>query len=178
MHSDSRDSLIRPTTEFSLDTASPTSPHMLRFKGRPVVAVQGSVVEAQFRLPDGSALVLVSDHTPFEEVLTLSLIGPDLRERDRALVGGAYPQGFLAYAAGRGTNQVEFCWHDLDLVATVARHWSWLSLRRRWLSLEDTIPQRDPARRRAGRNPLAPSFGATLWAKLRIVRQPEGRKTQ
>ncbi len=117
---------------------------MLLFKGRPVVAVPGLVAEAQFILDDRSTLVLVSDNTPFHEVLTISLIGPDLRERDRVLVGGAYPQGFLAYAEPYGGNEVAFCWHDLDLVVTVRSYWSWLSLRRRWLKLRDTVPQRDP----------------------------------
>jgi hypothetical protein len=101
-----------------------------------------------------------------------------LRERDRVLVGGAYPQGFLAYAAGKGTNQVEFCWHDAELVATVARYWSWMSLRRRWLSLEDTIPQRDPTRRATRRRPRLPIPIATAWAKLRTLLESYGRKVR
>ncbi len=134
---------IRTTTDFSVEAGGKGSPNMLLFKGRPVVAVPGLVVEAQFTLSDRSILVLVSDNTPFHEALTLSLVGPDLRERDRVLVGGAYPQGFLAYAEPHGADEVAFCWHDLELVVTVRRYWSWLSLRRRWLKLRDTVPQRE-----------------------------------
>ena len=141
---------MRATEDFSVEPGSKGSPNMLHFKGRPVVAVQGLVVEAQFVLTDRSTLVFVSDNTPFHEVLTLSLIGPNLRERDRTMVGGAYPQGFLAYAEPHGLDEVAFCWHDLDLVVTIRQHWSWLSLRRRWLRLRDTVPQREPpARARA-----------------------------
>ncbi len=131
--------------DFSVEPGRKGVPNMLQFKGRPIVAVTGLVVETQFALPDRSTLVLVSDNTPFQEVLTLCLIGPDLRERDRVLVGGAYPHGFLAYAERHGPQEVAFCWHDLDLVVTIGRYWSWLSLRRRWLKLRDTVPQREPA---------------------------------
>ena len=131
--------------DFSVEPGRKGADNMLQFKGRPVVAVPGLGVEAQFVFPDRSTLVLVSDNTPFQEVLALCLIGPDLRQRDRAMVGGAYPQGFLAYAERRGPEEVGFCWHDLELVVTVRRYWSWLSLRRRWLKLRDTVPQREPA---------------------------------
>ena len=135
--------------DFSVEPGSDDAPTMLHFKGRPVVAVQGSTVEAQFAFQDRSTLVLISDNTLFKEVLTLSLIGPDLRERDRVMVGGAYTQGFLAYAERHSPDEVAFCWHDLDLVVTVRRYWSWLSLRHRWLKLRDTIPQRQPVARAA-----------------------------
>ena len=137
---------IRPIDEFAIEVAPKGQLNMLRYKGHPVVPVQGSVVEAQFRFPDQSTLVLVADHTPFEELLTILLIGPNLQERDRVLVGGAYPQGFLAYAAPEGPGEVGFCWHDLDLIVTVRQYWSWFSLRRRWLKLRDTVPQREPAK--------------------------------
>ena len=137
----------RPKGDFAVEAGTGGVPNMLLFKGRPVVAVAGLAVEAQFGFADGSTLVLISDNTPFKEVLTLTLIGPDLRERDRVLVGGAYPQGFLAYAERHGPDEVAFCWHDLDLVAVVRRYWSWFKLRRRWLRLRDTVPQR------AGRAP-------------------------
>ena len=135
---------VRTTEGFSVQAGGKGVPNTLQFRGRPVTAVQGLVVEAQFDLGDRSTLVLVSDNTPFHEVLTLSLVGPDLRERDRVMVGGAYPQGFLAYAEPHGPGEIAFCWHDLDLVVTVRRYWSWLSLRRRWLKLRDTVPQREP----------------------------------
>ena len=136
---------MRTTADFTLEAGTKGAPNMLLYKGRPVVAVPGLVVEAQFVLEDGSTVVLVSDNTPFHEVLSIALIGPDLRERDRVLVGGAYPQGFLAYAEPHGADEVAFCWHDLDLVVTIRRYWSWLTLRRRWLKLRDTVPQREPA---------------------------------
>ena len=130
--------------DFSVELGPKGSLNILHFKGRPVVPMQGSTVEAQFTLSDRSTLVLISDNTLYQEVLTLSLIGPDLRERDRVMVGGAYAQGFLAYAERHSPDEVAFCWHDLDLVVTVGRYWSWLSLRYRWLKLRDTMPQRAP----------------------------------
>lgn len=144
---------MRVTEDFSIEAGLAGSPNTLQFKGRPVTAVPGQVVEAQFSLPDHSTLVLVSDNTPFKEILTLCLIGPELRERDRVKVGGAYPQGFLAYAERLSPEEVGFCWHDLDLVVTVRRYWSWLSLRRRWLSLRDTVPQRAPVVRAGAPTP-------------------------
>ena len=140
--------LPRPMDDFAVEAGVGGAPNMLQFKGRPVVAVPGLTVEAQFTFPDHSTLVLVSENTPFKEMLTITLIGPDLKERDRVLVGGAYHQGFLAYAERRGADEVAFCWHDLDLVVVVRRYWSWFKLRRRWLRLRDTIPQR-PVRVRA-----------------------------
>jgi hypothetical protein len=139
----------RPADEFTLEPGRKGESATLQFKGRPVVPVDGDKVEAEFHFPDGSFLVLVSDNTSFEEVLTIILVGPDLRQRDRVLVGGAYPQGFLAYAERLGANEVAFCWHDLDLVVTIGRHWSWMNLRRRWLKLRDTVPQREPGKSKA-----------------------------
>ena len=136
---------IRPANEFAIEVDPKGALNMLQFKGHPVVPVQGTVVEAQFRFPDQSTLVLVGDHTPFEELLTILLIGPNLQERDRVLVGGAYPQGFLAFAAPEGPDEVGFCWHDLELVVRVRQYWNWFSMRRRWLKLRDTVPQRGPA---------------------------------
>ena len=136
---------MRPIDDFSIQAGGKGDLNTLQFKGRLVIAVLGLVVEAQFALPDGSALVLIGDNTPFHEVLTIALIGPDLRQRDRVLVGGAYPQGFLAYAEPHDTDELAFCWHDLDLIVTIRPYWSWLSLRRRWLRLRDTVPQREPA---------------------------------
>ena len=138
---------VRAMNDFAIEAGLGGAPNMLQFKGRPVAAVEGLVVEAEFGFPDHSMLVLVSDNTPFREVLTLCLVGPDLRERDRVKVGGAYPQGFLAYAERMGADEIAFCWHDLDLVVTVRRYWSWLTLRRRWLKLRDTVSQRAPGAR-------------------------------
>ncbi|WP_158747025.1 hypothetical protein [Acidisphaera sp. L21] len=137
----------RSADEFTLEPGRNGSPATLQFKGRPVAAVDGDRVEAQFRFADHNALVLVSNNTPHQEVLSVILVGPNLRQRDRVLVGGAYAQGFLAYAERQGENEVAFCWHDLDLIVSVGRYWSWMSLRRRWLKLRDTVPQREPGTR-------------------------------
>ena len=137
-----------PMEDFTIEPGRNGAADMLQFKGRPVVAVTGQVVEAQVGFPDHSTLVLVSDNRPFQEVLTLLLVGPNLRVLDSVMVGGAYPQGFLAYAERHSPDEIAFCWHDLDLVVAVRRYWSWLRLRRRWLALRDTVPQREPTVRK------------------------------
>ena len=74
------------------------------------------------------------------------LVGPDLRQRDRVIVGGGLsPRLPGPMPSAAGPRRLRFCWHDLDLVVTVRRYWNWFNLRRRWLRLRDTVPQRDPA---------------------------------
>ncbi len=145
----------RPVSVFTLqpigDARRPSAATLL-YKGRPVAAIEARVIEAQFRLPDGRALILASNDEPFAERLVVLLLGPDLRPCDSMLLGGATTPGFLAYAEAHGPDEVAFCWHDLEQVVRVRMRRSWFGLRTRWLSLRDLVPQRAPARRwRQGR---------------------------
>ena len=141
---------IRPVEEFSL-RALPSQGNQamgeLLHLGRVVADVAARILEAQFRLADGSTLVLVSDDTMFVETITILLVGPDLRVRDEMAVGGATTPGFLAYAEAHGADAVAFCWHDHEQVVTVRRRRAWHGLRTNWLAMRDLVPQRDPARR-------------------------------
>jgi hypothetical protein len=128
--------------EFSISATS-TVPRPVLHQGKRVATVEARVIEAQFRFPDGSTLLLASDDEPFEERLTLLYLGPDLRERDRVLVGGAYTPGFLAYAEPRGPAEVAFCWHDLEQVVAIRPRHTWFGLRTRWLTVRDLIAQQD-----------------------------------
>ncbi len=110
--------------------------------GNRVTTVDGTVIEAQFRFPDGSTLLLVSDNEPFKEMLTLLYLAPNLSVRDRMLVGGAFTPGFLAYAEVHGPASIAFCWHDLEQVVTIRPYRALFGLRRRWLTVTDLVPQR------------------------------------
>ncbi len=123
----------------------------LLHEGRRVATLEARVLEAQFRLADGSTLLLASSDEAFEERLSLLLLGPDLKQRDLLLIGGATTPGFLAYAEAHGPDEIAFCWHDLEQVVTVRPCRSFLGLRRRWLTLRDLVPQRDLRRRARGK---------------------------
>ena len=155
MVNESLPATIRPVDEFSLRPApfeaKPAACELLH-RGRAVAPVRARLVEAQFRYPDGSTLVLASDDTAFHESLTVLLVGPDLRVRDKAVVGGATTPGFLAYAEPHGPDGVAFCWHDREHLVRVRRRRAWHGLRTKWLSLRDLVPQRDrSARKRTAR---------------------------
>ena len=140
----------RPVSGFSLQRPGGKRDVLaadLLYKGRLVGTVQARVIEAQFRLADGGALILASCDQPFKERLTLLQLGPDLRRRDVMLLGGATTPGFLAYAEAHGPDEVAFCWHDLEQVVSVRPRREWFGLRTRWLGVRDLVPQREPARR-------------------------------
>lgn len=140
---------IRAVTDFSI-RVSPNparAPNALMQGERRVTTLTARLIEAQYRLADGKTLILASDDEPFEESLTILLIGPDLRVLDQEELGGAYTPGFMAYVAPFSDNEVVFCWHDHEQVVTVRRYRPWHRIRPRWLSLRDLLPQRDPALR-------------------------------
>ena len=140
----------RPVSGFSLRrTGGARDPHSadLLYKGRPVATIEAGMLEAQFRLAEGGALILASNDEPFKERLTVLLLGPDLRQRDIVLLGGATTPGFLAYAEAHGPDEVAFCWHDLEQVVSIRPRREWFGLRTRWLSVRNLVPQREPGRR-------------------------------
>ena len=134
--------------DFTLEVAADRAKtyDTLLHRGRRVAEVEARIVEAQFRLLDGSTLVLLNDDKPFKEMLTLVLVGPDLKLRDRMQLGGAFTPGYLTYAYPLSRNEVAFCWHDLDQVVTVGRHKRWFGLRSAWLTVREVAiqPPRPP----------------------------------
>ena len=92
------------------------------------VAVDGSVLEAQFALPDGGALVWLTDEGPFDEGLHVYLLGPDDAVRDAVEAGAAWTAGaFGLRGAGQqptGEAWAEFqffrngCVYRLDVAPT------------------------------------------------------------
>jgi hypothetical protein len=71
------------------------------------VPVDGIVLEAQFALPDGGALVWLTDDSPYEEGLHVYLLGPDDRVHDAVEAGAAWAAGILAIRA-TGDTWAEF----------------------------------------------------------------------
>ena len=138
--------LVGPVSDFDIEVADDpvTSYNVLRHSGLKVADLDSTVIEAQFRLEDGSTVVLASDNTQFNEKLTILLVGPDLRVRDTWTQAGVYTPGFLTYASMRTPTEIAFCWHDRDQVLTVTPRREWFGLRTRWLKVRDLLPQRDP----------------------------------
>ncbi len=139
-----RGETILPRSDYSLRAATGSSPATaeLLHHGRHVTAVGATRIDAQFQLPDGSAIVFASDDTPFKEVLNILLVGPDLQVRDLLRVGGATTPGFLAYAEAHAEGQIAFCWHDHEQVLTVRHRRRWFGLASSWLRVDDLVPQR------------------------------------
>ncbi len=190
---------IVPVDEFSLDLADDRAARFdtLLHRGRPVTDVEARLLEAQFRLPDGSTLLLLNDDTPFKELLTLVLVGPALTVLDRLQVGGAFTPGFLTTAYPCGPDEVAFCWHDRDQVVTIRHHTRWFGLRSVWLTLRDvaivapvpvavdavTLSSMIPTlrlprigRQRPRRGRAMPALLWLAWLRLRTVRLRPPRK--
>ena len=134
---------IRCIEEFTLDVAADRAKtyDTLLHRGRRVTEVEARIVEAQFRLSDGSTVVLLNDDTPYREMLTLVLVGPDVKVRDRLRLGGAFTPGYLTYAYPVGENEIAFCWHELDQVLTIGRYKRWFGLRSGWLRARELAIQ-------------------------------------
>lgn len=155
--------------EFTLEIAADRSRtyDTLLYRGRVVTAVEARVVEAQFRLADGSTLVLLNDDEPFKETLTLVLVGPGLDVLDRLVLGGAFTPGYLTYAYPLGPDEVAFCWHDLDQVVTVRRVQRWFGLRPSWLRVRELAVQ--PPRQRERAAGADPALRVHMAARPRWV---------
>ncbi len=156
--------------EFTLAVAADRSKTFdtLLHRGRPVTEVEARILEAQFRLPDGSTLLLLNDDEPFKETLTLVLVGAGLEVLDRIVLGGAFTPGYLTYAYPLGPDEVAFCWHDLDQVVTVRRFPRWFGLRSGWLRVREVAVQPPRQLQPVGRSLVELVH---LPARLRRVRQ-------
>ena len=186
---------ISSVDEFALEVAAnrKATYDTLLHRGRPVTDVEARIVEAQFRLPDGSTLVFLNDDQPFKEVLTLVLVDAGLRVLDRLQLGGAFTPGYLTYAYPIGPEQVAFCWHDLDQVVTIRRYRRVFGLRSGWLAVREVAVQApkpaavvtprpdDPTpaprasngarpRQRRRRGQAIPALIWLAWLRLRTVR--------
>ena len=171
---------------FTIDVAADRTADYdtLLYKGRRVTEVEARIVEAQFRLPDGTALVFLNDDEQFKEMLTVVLVGPGLDVLDQMRLGGAYTPGYFTYAYPSGPDEIAFCWHDLEQLVTVRPHRRRLGLRRRWLRVREIHVQapkpararaaervRPPSRKRriAARGAI-PALAWLAWLRLRTVR--------
>ena len=175
MHVESVFGTMSTVDEFTLEVAADRDAEYdtLLHKGRHVADVEARIVEAQFRLPDGSTLVMLNDDTQFREMLTILLIGSGLKVMDEVRLGGAFTPGYLTYAYPAGPAEVAFCWHDLDQVVRVRRHRPWLGVRSRWLSVREMpmqlpISPRSPVPKLRSLLPARPRLGwpRSAWARL------------
>ena len=142
----------------------------LLYKGRRVAEVEARAVEAQFRLADGSTLLLLNDDRPFKEMLTILLVSAGLRVLDQIRLGGAFTPGYLTSAYPTSPSDVVFCWHDLDQMVTVRRHRARFGWRTRWLAVRD-IPMQLPTSQRANMPKLRGSLKSR--ARWKAVRWPK-----
>jgi hypothetical protein len=139
MHADSVFGTMSTVDDFTLEIAADrdASYDTLLHKGRHVADVEARILEAQFRLADGGTLLLLNDDRQFKEMLTILLISPALTVMDRLKLGGAFTPGYLTYAYPVASDEVAFCWHDLDQVVQVRRHRGLFGVRPRWLSVRE-----------------------------------------
>ncbi|MGD2154377.1 MAG: hypothetical protein PVG79_13995 [Gemmatimonadales bacterium] len=100
---------MRPAQEFALEPlerpgGDPPLRSRLKRHGQPSdLILEGVRLEAAFRLDDGRYLLMLSDDTPFEEILHVYLLSDALEVRDRAEIGGTYVPGPVRdIAAGPG----------------------------------------------------------------------------
>ena len=183
---------IAVVTEFAIDVADDRQAtyDTLHYRGRWVADVEARIVESQFRMPDGSTLLMLNDDKPFRELLTILLVGPSLNVVDSIRIGGAFTPGYLTTAYPIGPDQIAFCWHDLDQIVTVRRRRKRFGLRSRWLWVSQ-----QPAHLQAGRRGLLPDVKALFkpaerrrrsilalasltWLRLRTWRLPASRKRE
>ena len=131
--------MMTSVNEFTLEVAADRKANYdtLFHKGRRVAEVEARILEAQFRLTDGSTLLMLNEDEEFKEMLTLLLVSPALKVVDEFRLGGAFTPGFLTYAYPISEDEVAFCWHDLDQVVRVRHHRPSLSFRKRWLSVRE-----------------------------------------
>ena len=102
---------MRSVDLYTLAPARDDGPRTLVRRGGPGpgAAVDGTVLEAQFALSDGSALVWLTDDSPHEEGLHVYLLGPDGAVRDAVEAAAAWAGGILAIrSTGDGWAEFDF----------------------------------------------------------------------
>ena len=138
---------MRSVDLYTLAPARGDGPRTLVRRGErePGIAVDGAVLEAQFALSDGSALVWLTDDSPHEEGLHVYLLGPDGAVRDAVAAAAAWAAGIVAIrSTGDGWAEFEFfrngSIYRLDVEPTpgvrlrLPRGWRYKSLlRTHWL---------------------------------------------
>jgi hypothetical protein len=85
------------------------------------IAVDGLVVEAQFELGDGSALIWLTDDSPYDEGLHVYLIGPDDEVVDALEAGVDFAPGILNIRE-TGENWVAFSFFNNQTVYRLEIH--------------------------------------------------------
>jgi len=101
-----------PVTHFSLaptqlGSPSPTTRRVL-FEGHPLATeLAGSLLEAQYRCHTGY-LLLLTDDSPYEEVLHVYLISRELRLLEQVDVGAPYAPGVLGHLQVVSENELAF----------------------------------------------------------------------
>jgi hypothetical protein len=129
---------ILSVDEFSITRGTKRAgQHRLLRHGRDIMPVPADRVEAQYRFPDGSTLLLATCNRQFAETLSLVYLGADLAARDHLVVGRAYRAGYLAYAEIYGPASIAFCWDDHEQVVTIRPRRRRFGLRTRWLTLTE-----------------------------------------
>ncbi len=84
----------------------PTSEIVL--KGQPTGTIIGGVVLECAVARNGSYLLFTTDDVPFEEMLGIHLLDSELREIDRARIGGIYSTGTFGGARLVGSSEIDF----------------------------------------------------------------------
>jgi hypothetical protein len=101
---------MRPVTRYSLQPSEDRDGgrRVLARDGRTLAAeVDGSVLDAQLELADGSALLWLTDDSPYDEGLHVYLLGPEGVVDDAVEAGADFTAGVLALRA-MGEDWVEF----------------------------------------------------------------------
>lgn len=87
---------MQPGSRYQLKPPSPSTdqPGWLSRDGTELgLPVDGRLLEAQFDLPDGSALLMLSDDSPYDEMLHVYLLGPGSQIEDGLEAGSRFGLG-------------------------------------------------------------------------------------
>lgn len=86
---------MRPMTRYSLVNSSRENQRaVLERNGQAInVEVEGAILEAQFELGDGSALIWLTDDSPYDEGLHVYLLGRDDSIEDALEAGAIFGMG-------------------------------------------------------------------------------------
>jgi hypothetical protein len=118
---------MRPVTRYSLQASERSDRHVLARDGRTLAAeVDGSVLDTQLELADGSALLWLTDDSPYDEGLHLYLLGPEGLVDDALEADADFTAGVLELRS-TGEDWVEFAFfrnstvYRLDIASTPQR---------------------------------------------------------
>jgi hypothetical protein len=108
---------MQPSTRFSLVEVDRTRNRAcVAVEGkRTALSVEGVMVEAQFDVGDGSALVLATEDSPHDEGLHVYLLGPDGTVEDALEAGATFSAGILEIQ-GVGADWIDLRFFRNDLL--------------------------------------------------------------